>query len=82
MPSGRCRSIGDAFGEAVAINGDRVVIGAPGHEGPGGENSGAVYVFDGATGLQLMKLVPSDGAAHDRFGSSSRYEDRGGHPAI
>ena len=62
-------AVGDAFGEAVAINGDWVVIGAPGHEGPGGENSGAVYVFDGAT-LQLMKLVPSDGAAHDRFGSS------------
>ena len=63
-------AVGDAFGEAVAVNGDWVVIGAPGHEGPGGENSGAVYVFDGATGLQLMKLVPSDGAAHDRFGSS------------
>lgn len=61
---------GDFFGEAVAINGDRVVIGAPAHDGPGGERSGAVYVFDGATGTELMKFVASDGAAHDRFGSS------------
>ena len=61
---------GDTFGEAVAIHGDRVVVGAPGHDGPGGENSGAVYVFDAVTGLELLKLVASDGAAHDRFGRS------------
>ena len=60
---------GDTFGEAVAIDGDRVVVGAPRHDF-NGEKSGAVYIFDAVTGNELMKLVASDGVAHDRFGSS------------
>ena len=60
---------GDTFGEAVAIDGDRVVVGAPRHDF-NGERSGAVYIFDAVTGNELMKLVASDGVAHDRFGSS------------
>lgn len=60
---------GDTFGEAIAIQGDRVVVGAPRHD-LNGDSSGAVYLFDAVTGHEIMKLVASDGAAHDRFGSA------------
>ncbi|CAK0871486.1 unnamed protein product [Prorocentrum cordatum] len=33
-------------------------------------NSGSAYVLDGATGERLLKLVASDGAAGDYFGTS------------
>lgn len=65
---------GDRFGTAVAISGDRAVIGAP-SSGPNGQRSGAVYVFDISTGLQIAKLVPSDGEAFDGFGSQVGISD-------
>jgi len=34
------------------------------------DHSGAAYVFDAATGLQVTRLVPSDGADRDNFGIS------------
>ncbi len=55
----------EEFGYAVATQGTRVVVGAPGAQ-PG---SGAVYVFDAATGALVQTLanpnltVPSFGAA-------------------
>ncbi len=58
---------GDYFGEAVAISGDRVVIGAR-HDDDLGASSGSAYVFDAMTGQQLIKLLPSDGGALDMFG--------------
>jgi FG-GAP repeat/PKD domain/Regulator of chromosome condensation (RCC1) repeat/Divergent InlB B-repeat domain/HYR domain len=62
---------GDWFGHAVAVAGDRVVVGAP--------QSGAVgaaYVFepDGAGGWVEMKLVPSD-MAPGQFGYSVAIDD-------
>ena len=45
----------DNFGSAVAIDDGRVVVGAPGHD-DGADRTGAVYVFDAATGAQLDKL--------------------------
>ena len=60
---------GDSFGSAVAIQGDRVVVGAPLHH-LSGQKKGAAYIFDAVTGHEIMKLVASDGAAHDRFGSA------------
>ena len=33
-------------------------------------NSGAAYLFDTATGRQIFKLLPNDGAAFDWFGQS------------
>jgi hypothetical protein len=59
----------DWFGISVAIDGPFAVVGAP-HDDDLGNDSGSAYVFDTSTGNQLFKLLPSDGAAHDRFGFS------------
>lgn len=61
----------DRFGDAVAIMDDTVVVGAPDDE-VNGHYSGSVYVFvrDGATWTEEAKLLASDGAAYDAFGTS------------
>jgi len=61
----------DDFGNAVAINGDTVVVGASGKN----SNTGAVYIFErnqGGAGNwgQVKKLALSDAAANDYFGIS------------
>jgi hypothetical protein len=61
--------VNDRFGESVAINGTTAIGGASGND-DNGSSSGSAYVFDIVTGLQLAKLLPSDGAAFDNFGSS------------
>ncbi|MBI2100629.1 MAG: hypothetical protein HYT47_01250 [Candidatus Vogelbacteria bacterium] len=55
------------FGTSVATDGNTVAVGAPGHLG-----RGAVYVFgfNGSSWVQQQKLVASDGASNDGFGSS------------
>lgn len=65
---------GDRFGRAVALSGDVLVVGAP-DDDDGGTSSGSAYVFlrdqGGANAWgQVAKLVASDGAAGDAFGSS------------
>ncbi len=67
LPSGG--SAGAQFGFATAIDGGVVAIGAP-SDSAGGVGSGSVYLFDAATGLELRKISPIDGAAGDEFGSS------------
>jgi hypothetical protein len=64
----------DYFGYAVAVDGDNVVVGAPGDD-DGGDFSGSVYVFNKDQGGvdnwgQLPKLTASDGQAYDYFGGS------------
>ncbi|CAK0814365.1 unnamed protein product [Prorocentrum cordatum] len=53
----------------VSSDGARVVVAADADEDLGAD-AGSVYVFDGATGSQLLKLLAADGAAVDRFGKS------------
>ena len=59
----------DQFGISVAIDGDTVVIGAP-----GAGTGGAVYAFrttdDGATYDEVAKLTATDAAVYDKFGTS------------
>lgn len=62
---------GDAFGHAVSMSGDLVVVGAPGTESRGDE--GAVYVFRRhAGGLdnwgEVQRLRPHDVGPGDTFG--------------
>lgn len=64
----------DSFGNAVAISGDRAVIGAR-RDDDNGLQSGSAYLFDVTTGQQLMKLLPLDGAAHDNFGHAVAITD-------
>lgn len=59
----------DGFGHAAAIDAGVVVIGAP-FDVTGGVSSGSVYLFDAATGVELRKITPVDGAAGDEFGYS------------
>lgn len=60
---------GDRFGFSIAMGGGVVAVGAPGHS-HGGIGSGAAYLFDASTGVQLAKLVPEDAEAGDEFGNS------------
>lgn len=59
----------DWFGISVAIHDNIAVVGAYGDDDNGG-SSGSAYVFDVSTGQQLFKLLASDGAAGDSFGTS------------
>ena len=64
----------DNFGISVAVDGDTVVVGAPGNDGAGAD-PGSVYVFvkptgGWATSTETAKLTASDGAALDYFGYS------------
>ncbi|MDH5491760.1 MAG: cadherin-like beta sandwich domain-containing protein, partial [Myxococcales bacterium] len=72
---------GDHFGASVAIEGDRLVVGAPLEDGGGVDpadnsrlDSGAIYVFerDPATGAWAERayLKASNADASDRFGSA------------
>ncbi|MFT6361817.1 MAG: hypothetical protein ACJAZ8_000211, partial [Planctomycetota bacterium] len=60
---------GDRFGDSVSISGTTAIVGAD-RDDDNGFNSGSAYLFDTVTGLQLAKLLPSDGAASDHFGIS------------
>jgi hypothetical protein len=64
----------DYFGEAVAVAGDLLVVGAS-YDDDNGENSGSAYLFSrnqgGADNWGLVKKpTASDGAAGDAFGVS------------
>ncbi len=65
----------DAFGYAVSINGDTIVVGAPNHDPGETPLAGAVYVFkgSGSTWTQQAKLLGASMAnrqAGDAFGFS------------
>jgi len=62
---------GDFFGASVSISGDLAIVGAVWDDDKGA-NSGSAYIFrwDGTSWSQQQKLLPSDGAAEDWFGSS------------
>ena len=61
---------GDQFGNAVALGGDTLVIGANLDDSGGNANQGSAYVFtrSGTSWSPQQKLTDSDGAANDGFG--------------
>ena len=63
---------GENFGNSVAINGDTVVVGAWQEGDTGIGRRGAAYIFrrNGTTWSQEQKLIASDAASFDQFGSS------------
>ncbi len=68
-------AVGDLFGNSVSISGDTVVVGAPLADEWWDDTSGSVYVFERNRGGanewgEVTRLVPSDTAAGDWFGSS------------
>lgn len=64
----------DHFGESVAISGNTAIVGAW-SDNDNGIDSGSAYLFDTTTGLQITKLLPSDGAQSDNFGFSVSISD-------
>lgn len=70
----------DRFGGSVALagNGAVAVVGAP-DEDPNGDAAGSAYAFERTDEgwREQTKLVPSDGAAGDEFGSSIGIADDG-----
>ncbi len=61
---------GDNFGAAVAIEGDRVVVGSPRHRDALGQPQiGRAYVFDANTGL-LTSTLFNPGGVGDLFGQA------------
>lgn len=63
-------SAADGFGSAVAVSGDRVLVGAPEHDSVAAE-AGAAYIYENVGGTWVEQLLTaSDGAAMDAFGLS------------
>jgi hypothetical protein len=63
----------DAFGSAVAIKGDTLVIGSPQYDvGVSEDNTGAVYVYTRSAGVWTFqtKLAAADLTADSRFGAA------------
>jgi FG-GAP repeat protein len=61
----------DYFGVNFDVDGDRIAVGAYGHDGPGSSYTGAVWVFDhnGTEWVEVVKLVPSGPAYRTYFGT-------------
>jgi hypothetical protein len=80
----------DRFGSAVAIQGDRAVVGAPDDDDPFTDMGSAyVFEFDGATWAQTAKIQAADGEPSDHLASAldlsrdlillgAYYDDDGG----
>jgi len=64
------RTVDDQFGSSVSINsnGCRVIVSAIGDD----SNKGSAYIFNriGITWTEEQKIIASDGASSDRFGTS------------
>lgn len=61
----------DQFGQVVATDGTKVVVGCPGQDGAGTDRGAAyVYALSGGTWVEEGKLLPSDPWDYDYFGQS------------
>ena len=72
----------EGFGHAVALEGDRLYVGAPSHDSPGIANTGAVYVFALTSGVwsEAERLVPRVPRLNEQFGEALDVE--GGRLAV
>jgi len=64
----------DLFGSSVAIHGNLAVVGVP-LDDDNELDSGSAYLFDARTGVQLFKLLASDGNFSANFGFSVAIND-------
>ena len=65
---------GDNFGFSVSISDGYIVVGSRSANG-NGVRSGAAYVFDAQSFLQVAKLIPNDGELDDLFGGRVAISD-------
>ncbi|MBL0164960.1 MAG: FG-GAP repeat protein [Xanthomonadales bacterium] len=68
---------GDFFGNAIAVSGNHMLVGAPRHANTTGALAGAAYVFalSGASWSVQSELGAADGAASDSFGGAVAISD-------
>jgi hypothetical protein len=66
-------NVGDAFGASVAINEDKVLIGAPGDD-TFGFSSGSAFLFDALSGNIIQTFFDPNPGDEDVFGSSVAIE--------
>jgi len=67
---------GDAFGAAIAIDGDRALVGSPFASHEGAERAGRVFAYRLVDGTWVEDgELPVDGEAQAAFGSSLAIED-------
>ena len=59
---------GGNFGWSVAIDGNRIVVGARSETTPVGQKSGAAYLFDASTGALVATLLPTVDPDENIFG--------------
>jgi len=65
---------GDYFGQNVAADADRVLVGAMFDEDPNGDRAGSAYQFDRGDWAAPTKLVADDGGESDYFGWSAALD--------
>jgi hypothetical protein len=75
VPTGTTNNPADgaAFGSAVDISVDRIVVGAPGTFGNGGGNIGgvgAMYLYDATTRRLISRVIPQGAMPKDNVGHS------------
>ncbi len=58
------------FGYSVGISGTTAIVGTYSDYIDSSDGSGAAYLFDTITGLQIAKLLPNNGVVGDSFGES------------
>jgi hypothetical protein len=65
-------SANDLCGTAIALDGERLVVGAPQHDAGGLANAGSAWVFERAAGVWSLtaQLAPTDAAVGATFGSA------------
>ncbi len=64
--------VGDFFGNAVAIEGDRLVVGASSDDHSGMNRVGSAYIFERSAGIwtEVAKLISGGPGDGERFGTS------------
>ena len=67
-PSDQSSGDYENFGNSVAMDHGKIIVGSPADDTPN-TNQGSAYIFD-RFGIQLKKLVASDGSSNDLFGTS------------
>ncbi len=63
------------FGNASEAVDGKLIIGAPGENSIMGFDTGAVYIYDINTGVELMKITANDATASAHFGDSLAVDD-------
>jgi len=64
----------DSFGDSIAVNSSRIVVGAPG-DGELGHNDGSVHLFDLESGRHLATIYAQDAGPNHYFGDAVAAEE-------